>query len=119
MGGLVACRMLSCDGLGSRREQAADAGCPPGVSPRASPSAAPHGRLHHRFLAAARAFVPDAERRLVQKRFAWRENPTRLALGQAAADRPQDGYSGPSSERRVKAETFEARAFCTRSGEPS
>src|ERR1700724_3515006 len=117
-GGSVARPILNFDGIENPLQQAADAGLPPSVSPRASPSAAPHGRLHHRFLAAGRAFVPDAERRLVQERFAWRESPTRPAPGQAAADRPQGGYSGPSSERRGKPQVLEARAVGATAGEP-
>ena len=117
-GGSVARPTLNFDGIESPRQQADDATLPPGVSPRASPSAAPHGRLRHRFLAYARAFAPDAVRRPVRERFAWRENPTRRAPGQAAADRPQDGYWGPSSERRGKPQAFEARAVGAPDGEP-
>src|SRR6202165_2198381 len=117
-GGSVARPILSFAGIESPRQQAENEALPPGVSLRASPSAAPHGRLDHRFLASARAFVPDVERRPVQERFASRESPTRPAPGQAAADRPQDGYSGPSSERRGKPQVFEAREVGAPDGEP-
>src|SRR5579859_8282114 len=117
-GARVAHRTLTFDGIKNPLQQAADEGLPPSVSPRETPSAAPHGRLHHRFLASGRAVVPDVERRPAQERFASRESPTRPAPGQAAADRPQDGYSGPSSERRGKPQAFEARAVGALGGEP-
>src|SRR6202521_5679370 len=116
--GRVARRTLSFDGIESPVQRADDGALPPTVSPPATPSAAPHGRLHHRFLASGRAFVPDVERLPAQERFASRESPTRPAPGQAAADRPQDGYSGPSSERRGKPQVFAARAVGATGGEP-
>src|ERR1700687_5038123 len=117
-GGRVARRTLNFDGIENRLQQAADAGSPPSVSPRETPSAAPHGKLHHRVLASGRAFVPDVERRPGQERFASRESPTRPAPVQAEADRPQDGYPGPSSGRRGKLQAFETRAVGATGGEP-